>query len=136
MKRLQKLSEHYRKDKYTTLVKQEEEQGGGTAKSSLLRNFDFMANIFVEKVSSLDGIPLPPPPPLFFLTSCSSMWTILSAKIGQLIDKSTPLKLVVIDSLTALFRAEYTRDEALERSKILWNYANQLKYISDMYSIP
>eukprot|EP00026_Physarum_polycephalum_P007512 Phypoly_transcript_07574.p1 GENE.Phypoly_transcript_07574~~Phypoly_transcript_07574.p1 ORF type:complete len:523 (+),score=112.08 Phypoly_transcript_07574:110-1570(+) len=115
MKRLSKLAEHYRREKYTTPVKQEEGEGGST---SLLHHFDLMANIFVEKVGTIDA-----------------MWNILSAKIGQLISQPTPVKLVVIDSLAALFRDQYSRDEAWERSKVLWNYANQLKYISDTYNI-
>ena len=56
MKRLSKLAEHYRKEKYTILVKQEEQEGGGSSRSSILKSFDFMANIFLEKVGSIDGI--------------------------------------------------------------------------------
>ncbi len=63
------------------------------------------------------------------------MWNILSSRIESLINKERPIRLIVIDSLAALFRFEFAKDDSIERSKVLWNYANQLRYISTAYSI-
>jgi hypothetical protein len=45
------------------------------------------------------------------------------------------LRLVVIDSVAALFRYEYRKEEALERAKSMFNHAHQLKFLSDHYKV-
>jgi len=63
------------------------------------------------------------------------MWKIISSRINQLIHNDRPLKLIVIDSLAALFRFEFSKDDAVEKTKVLWDYANQLKEISSRHSV-
>jgi len=117
-KRLKQLADHYRYQRFTQPIKQED---GTTVNASIFQDYDFLSNLFVEIVDNLD-----------------SMWSILSHRIAFLIanpDGKPSIRLLVIDSIAALFRFEYSKDDAVERSKVLWNYANQLKYISDKYKI-
>lgn len=54
LNRFKKFAEYYRKEKYTTVVKDEE--SGKSTTSSLLKDFDFHENVFIEKVDTMDGI--------------------------------------------------------------------------------
>ncbi len=55
-KRLQSFIEYFREEKYLTTVKQEQEHGINTAKSSMLKNFDFDSHLYVEKVADVHSI--------------------------------------------------------------------------------
>jgi RecA/RadA recombinase len=47
------------------------------------------------------------------------------------------MKLLVIDSITALFRTQYaTKEAAIERAIALHEHAKQLKKLSDEFGIP
>ena len=70
-------------------------------------------NIFVEKASTIE-----------------ELWAILEQKLPQFIEEKN-VKIVIIDSIAALVRFEYSGEEALERSKHLWKQAKQLKALSD-----
>mgnify|MGYP002386112797 CR=1 FL=1 len=45
------------------------------------------------------------------------------------------LRLVVIDSVAALFRYEYKKEESIDRAKSMFNHAHQLKFLSDHYKV-
>eukprot|EP01120_Amphizonella_sp_Union-15-10_P004938 TRINITY_DN15699_c0_g1_i1.p1 TRINITY_DN15699_c0_g1~~TRINITY_DN15699_c0_g1_i1.p1 ORF type:complete len:170 (-),score=31.28 TRINITY_DN15699_c0_g1_i1:24-533(-) len=63
------------------------------------------------------------------------LWDLLNTKIEPLLTTRN-LKLIVIDSIAALFRYEYTRDEAVERASELLKHAQQLKLLSDKLNVP
>ena len=44
---------------------------------------------------------------------------------------SYSVKLVIIDSIAALFRHEFNADESIQRAKSLWRQANSLKLLSE-----
>ena len=56
----------------------------------------------------------------------------LQYKLPSLLSLHT-VKLVVIDSLAALFRVEYGFDQAIERAKLLRAFGHRLKTISEKY---
>eukprot|EP01112_Ceratiomyxa_fruticulosa_P014751 TRINITY_DN4256_c0_g1_i1.p1 TRINITY_DN4256_c0_g1~~TRINITY_DN4256_c0_g1_i1.p1 ORF type:complete len:553 (-),score=91.06 TRINITY_DN4256_c0_g1_i1:287-1945(-) len=82
-----------------------------------VKNIEFFEHIFSDKAPNID-----------------KLWEVISSRIGQLLYMKH-IKLIVIDSIAALFRSEYSRDETMERSKVLWTFANQLKYISERYRV-
>jgi DNA-repair protein XRCC3 len=49
---------------------------------------------------------------------------------------SRPIKLLIIDSLTALFRTEFGYKECLQRSHVLHRFASALKKLSHIYHLP
>lgn len=49
---------------------------------------------------------------------------------------SGAIKLVIIDSIAALFRVEYSLGETSKRAKILRSFGAQLYKLSNLYSIP
>lgn len=53
------------------------------------------------------------------------LWTVLG-KVKQL-KQTKPIKLIVIDSIAALFRHEYNSNESIDRAKILWRHVRQKK---------
>lgn len=57
-------------------------------------------------------------------------------KLPSLLQKNN-VKLVVIDSIAALFRFEFTqKDDFVARSSFLWDYGSRLKLLSDKFGVP
>jgi hypothetical protein len=47
-----------------------------------------------------------------------------------------PIKLIVVDSIAALYRYEFTKEQSAERAKVLLAHAHQLNEISEEYKLP
>jgi len=61
---------------------------------------------------------------------------LLLEKIPEMIKNGEPIKLLVIDSLTAHFRAEFTgRGQLADRQQKLNRYIHQLSKLSDQYNL-
>src|SRR5690349_11713249 len=75
-------------------------------------------HIFTEKVATID-----------------LLWNLLENRLPSLI-KQHNIKLLIIDSIAALFRHEYSMEEASHRASLLWKHSNQLKLLSDSFNIP
>ncbi len=63
------------------------------------------------------------------------LWELSEQRLPQLLNNSF-VKLIVIDSIAGLFRSEFSNEESIERSKLLWKQANQLKLLSDTFNVP
>ena len=74
---------------------------------------------------------VPPPPP--FLQSSLSMQ--LQYKLPALL-RQKAVKLIVVDSLAALFRVEFTGSQASQRAYLLRSFGAQLRRLSDTFSLP
>eukprot|EP01133_Synstelium_polycarpum_P007861 gene7861-9226_t len=76
-------------------------------------------NIFIERV-----------------TSATQLINLLSVKLSVVISQRT-IRLLIIDSVAALFRSEYGPDmnDVIEKTNLLWELTNQLKLISDQHGI-
>jgi len=86
-------------------------------KFSLGNEWDLSSNIFTQEVPTVD-----------------KLWELLQNKLPTLLQQHN-IKLVIVDSIAALFRFEYSGEEAIERSKNLWRQANQLKLLSDGFNV-
>jgi len=53
----------------------------------------------------------------------------------QNITSAKPVKLVVIDSIAAIFRTEYTKEQSIERARMMTYHAHELQKISDEFKI-
>jgi len=61
---------------------------------------------------------------------------LLIEKIGEMIKKGEPIKLVIIDSLTAHFRAEYAgRGQLADRQQKLNRYLHELMRLAETYNL-
>ena len=61
---------------------------------------------------------------------------LLVDKIGELIKDGEPIKLIVVDSLTAHFRAEYSgRGQLADRQQRLNRYLHQLQRIAEQHNL-
>lgn len=61
---------------------------------------------------------------------------LLVDKIGELIKDGEPIKLIIVDSLTAHFRAEFAgRGQLADRQQRLNKYLHQLSKLSEQYNI-
>ena len=61
---------------------------------------------------------------------------LLVDKIGELINNGEPIKLVIVDSLTAHFRAEYSgRGQLADRQQKLNRYLHNLMRIAEQYNL-
>lgn len=61
---------------------------------------------------------------------------LLLEKVPELIESNVPIKLIVIDSLTALFRAEYLgRGTLAERQQKLNKFIHELQRMADRFNI-
>jgi len=61
---------------------------------------------------------------------------LLLEKVGEMIKKGEPIKLVVIDSLTAHFRAEYAgRGQLADRQQKLNRYLHELMKLAETYNL-
>jgi DNA-repair protein XRCC3 len=78
----------------------------------------FTDRIFVESVPTLEAL-------------CQ----LLDERLPFLLQQQQ-VKLIIIDSIAALFRFEFGSEELLVRSQIIWKLANQLKLLSDSFNIP
>jgi RecA/RadA recombinase len=78
---------------------------------------DPMAKIFVENVSNLE-----------------ILWDILEKRLPVYIHEQN-VKLVIIDSIAALCRHEFSNKDSIERSQVLWRHANQLKLLADSFQM-
>jgi len=66
----------------------------------------------------------------------SSHQILLIDKIGEMIKNGEPIRLVVIDSLTAHFRAEYTgRGQLAERQQTLNRYLHTLMKLAEQHNL-
>jgi len=92
-------------------------------KSQTNKNADVNAehlrnNLYFHKVSKLDDL-----------------WVLLLTEIKLLL-RQKPVKLVVIDSIAALFRVEYSKEQSVERARVLSAHAHELLKLSDEFKIP
>lgn len=60
---------------------------------------------------------------------------ILVNQVQPLI-RTKNIKLIVIDSIAALFRVEYTHSQSAERATMLHSHARQLKELSANFKFP
>ncbi|OWF38226.1 DNA repair protein XRCC3-like [Mizuhopecten yessoensis] len=86
--------------------------------AKLPKPINFGDRIFIEHVSDMED-----------LTKCIKM------KLPLLLSKGV-IKLVVVDSVAALFRCEYEAWEMVKRSKHLTSFAATLHQLSHQYGIP
>eukprot|EP01098_Paradermamoeba_levis_P012104 TRINITY_DN5230_c0_g1_i3.p1 TRINITY_DN5230_c0_g1~~TRINITY_DN5230_c0_g1_i3.p1 ORF type:complete len:262 (+),score=83.24 TRINITY_DN5230_c0_g1_i3:485-1270(+) len=82
-----------------------------------LQKKDFSSGIFVENCLEVE-----------------QLWQIITSKLPIFFNKNKKLRLVVIDSIAALFRADFAFEEAHEKSKVLWKIASQLKFLADVHN--
>uniref|UniRef100_A0A6B2L8V4 RecA family profile 1 domain-containing protein n=1 Tax=Arcella intermedia TaxID=1963864 RepID=A0A6B2L8V4_9EUKA len=75
-------------------------------------------NLFIHKVADL-----------------SSFWLMLTSKIKLLL-RQKPIKVFIIDSVTALFRVDYPLKQCQERARVLTAHAHELLKLSDEFKIP
>jgi DNA-repair protein XRCC3 len=75
-------------------------------------------NIFTKVISTVD-----------------KLWELMETTLPSLLQTGN-VKLVIIDSIAALFRFEYASEEIVKRSKMLWRQANQLQLLSDSFNVP
>lgn len=64
---------------------------------------------------------------------------ILMEKLpGHLSDAQLDIRLVIVDSISALFRAEFgaNLDDSVDRSKILFGMAKQMKLLNHHFRVP
>ncbi len=66
--------------------------------------------------------------------SQEDLWSLVKHRIPGLLVNSK-VRLVIIDSIAALFRVEYTRSEGIERYKALTEFGQELKRISQKYMV-
>eukprot|EP01119_Soliformovum_irregulare_P014634 TRINITY_DN4010_c0_g1_i4.p1 TRINITY_DN4010_c0_g1~~TRINITY_DN4010_c0_g1_i4.p1 ORF type:complete len:326 (-),score=55.44 TRINITY_DN4010_c0_g1_i4:1208-2185(-) len=72
-----------------------------------------MSGVYIEKVESID-----------------LLYHLLENRLPEFLRKEH-IRVVIIDSIAALFRHEYTHSESAQRAKVLWKHSNQLKLLSD-----
>lgn len=60
---------------------------------------------------------------------------IITHRLPVLLNRGA-IKLVIIDSIAALFRVEYSLGETSKRAKVLRSFGAQLHKLSNLYSIP
>lgn len=61
---------------------------------------------------------------------------LLAEKIGEMINNGANIKLIVVDSLTSMFRNEYTgRGQLAERQQKLNRHMHTLQKLSDVYNL-
>lgn len=72
---------------------------------------------------------------LFQLTLQDDLRNIITHRLPVLLNRGG-IKLVIIDSIAALFRVEYSLGETSKRAKILRSSGAQLHKLSNLYSIP
>jgi len=75
-------------------------------------------NIFIEHAADVDDLR-----------------NIITHRLPVLLNRGG-IKLVIIDSIAALFRVEYSLGETSKRAKILRSFGAQLHKLSNLYSIP
>ena len=72
---------------------------------------------------------------LFQLTLQNDLRNIITHRLPVLLNRGG-IKLVIIDSIAALFRVEFSLGETSKRAKILRSFGAQLRKLSNLYSIP
>ncbi|KYQ91914.1 AAA ATPase domain-containing protein [Tieghemostelium lacteum] len=79
----------------------------------------FVDNIFIETIPSAE-----------------KLLDLLSNRIQSLLFQKT-IRLIIIDSIAALFRSEYGNEKAetIEKSKLLYNLSNILRLVNEKYGI-
>lgn len=57
---------------------------------------------------------------------------------GHLQDRELDIRLVLVDSISALFRAEFgaNMEDSVDRSRILFGMAKQMKLLNHLYRVP
>eukprot|EP01118_Nematostelium_gracile_P002733 TRINITY_DN1300_c0_g1_i1.p1 TRINITY_DN1300_c0_g1~~TRINITY_DN1300_c0_g1_i1.p1 ORF type:complete len:376 (-),score=86.06 TRINITY_DN1300_c0_g1_i1:89-1216(-) len=83
-----------------------------------MKDVEIPNNIFTEKTQTVDNLT-----------------QLLEERLPVFLSQQN-VKLVIIDSMAALFRHEFTREESIERSKILAAQASKLKIMSDSFNLP
>ncbi|XP_056620616.1 DNA repair protein XRCC3 [Triplophysa dalaica] len=86
--------------------------------SSLINSIRFSDNIYIEHTADLES-----------LQACVSQRVPVLLKRGL-------VRLVVVDSVAALFRSEFQADEAIKRSRHLLTFSNALHRLSHCYGAP
>nr|XP_055041646.1 DNA repair protein XRCC3 isoform X1 [Misgurnus anguillicaudatus] len=86
--------------------------------SSLIHSIRFSDNIYIEHVADLEA-----------LQAC------VSQRVPVLLERGL-VKLVVVDSVAALFRSEFQADEAIKRSRHLLTFSSTLHRLSHNYGAP
>ncbi|KAL1254639.1 hypothetical protein QQF64_016868 [Cirrhinus molitorella] len=85
---------------------------------ALIRSLRFSDNIYIEHAADLEA-----------LQACVSQRVPVLLKRGL-------VRLLVVDSVAALFRSEFQADEAIERSRHLLAFSNTLHRLSHEYGAP
>ncbi|KAJ7379791.1 DNA repair protein xrcc3 [Desmophyllum pertusum] len=81
-------------------------------------NLNFSDNVFIEHAADVDDLR-----------------NIITHRLPVLLNRGA-IKLVIIDSIAALFRVEYSFGEMSKRAKVLRSFGAQLHKLSNLYSIP
>lgn len=85
--------------------------------------------VFTISVFPLFQLLMPPPP------TQSSLSALLEFKLPSLLKQHTSVRLVVIDSLAALFRVEFSGSQARQRAQLLRAFGSQLQQMSSRHSL-
>ncbi|XP_043092603.1 DNA repair protein XRCC3 isoform X1 [Puntigrus tetrazona] len=85
---------------------------------ALIRSLRFSDNIYIEHASDLEALQ-----------------TCVSRRVPVLLKRGL-VRLLVVDSVAALFRSEFQADEALQRSRHLLAFSNTLHRLSHQYGAP
>lgn len=71
----------------------------------------------------------------FFFSQCQDdLWSLLDIRLPALLNKSN-IKLLILDSVAAIFRSEFDLHELADRAKTLAKLGNKLQRISHQYNL-
>ncbi|XP_053345233.1 DNA repair protein XRCC3 isoform X1 [Clarias gariepinus] len=85
---------------------------------ALIRSLRFSDNIYIEHTADLEALQ-----------------TCVTKRVRTLLERGL-VRLVVVDSVAALFRSEFQADEAIERARHLLAFSSTLHRLSHTYSAP
>ena len=88
------------------------------AQSPELQGYSFGSGICIETTGDLE-----------------TFWDFLINKLPILLLRCPSLSLIVIDSLAALFRVEYSPTQSAQRAQALWKIATELKKIASLHQL-
>ena len=76
----------------------------------------------------------------YLLTVCSpslqsSMNSLLQYKLPAMLQQHPSIKLLVVDSIAALFRVEFSSSQLVQRARLLRSFGAQLNMIANRYNI-
>ncbi|KAI5090565.1 DNA repair protein XRCC3 [Silurus meridionalis] len=85
---------------------------------ALIRSIRFSDNIYIEHTADLEALQ-----------------TCVTQRVRTLLERGL-VRLIVVDSVAALFRSEFQADEAIERARHLLAFSATLHRLSHTYSVP